>query len=164
MGETLGSAVLYIGVSGTIYGTKWYKCFLETLTNTQRKKIIVKEGVRTFKFGNGNKLNSLYKVTCDLVKNAGIRDPEFIKILQVLPNSCEVCIHYEKTEPRPIVGFTLESYLTTNIPMNIKEINDNKVLHLIDHATRYNVRLRIPSKEKSDIINAIFKHWIYPNQ
>ena len=30
----------------------------------------------------------------DLVKNAGIRDPEYIKILQVLPNSFEVCFRY----------------------------------------------------------------------
>ena len=44
--------------------------------------------------------------------------------------------------------------------MDIKEINGNKVLHLIDHATRYSVRVRIPKKESSDIINAIFKHWI----
>ena len=46
------------------------------------------------------------KKLCDLVKNVGIRDPEFIKILQVLPNSGEVCIHCKKTELRPIVGFT----------------------------------------------------------
>ena len=31
-------------------------------------------------------------------------DPEFIKILQTLPSSCEVCICYKKTEPKPIVG------------------------------------------------------------
>ena len=41
---------------------------------------------------------------CDLVKNAGVTDPEFIKILQTLPNSCELCIRYKKTEPKPIVG------------------------------------------------------------
>ena len=44
--------------------------------------------------------------------------------------------------------------------MDIKEINGNQVLHLINHATRYRVRVRIPSKESSDIINAICKHWI----
>ena len=44
--------------------------------------------------------------------------------------------------------------------MDIKEINSNKVLQLIDHATRYSVGVRIPSKECSDIINAIFKYWI----
>ena len=64
------------------------------------------------------------------------------------------------TEPRPIVGFTLGSYFNENIAMDIKEINGNKVLHLIDHATRYSVGVRIPSKESSEIINAIFKHWI----
>ena len=31
-------------------------------------------------------------------------DPEFIKILQTLPSSCELCIRYKKTEPKPIVG------------------------------------------------------------
>ena len=41
---------------------------------------------------------------CDLVKNAGVTDPEFIKILQTLPNSCELCICYKKTEPKAIVG------------------------------------------------------------
>ena len=190
-------------------------CFLETLTDAQKKKRVKIKGVRTFKFGNGNKLNSLYKVilpcviadievsiitdvvnsdiplllskdamkragTClnfeddtvtmlkkkiplsctssghyyipitkllpekrkfkyipfikeissknmaekiqiatklhrqfshpsskklyNLVKNAGVTDPEFIKILQILPNSCELCIRYKKIEPKPIVG------------------------------------------------------------
>ena len=41
---------------------------------------------------------------CDLVKNAGVIDPEFIKILQTLPNSSELCIRYKKTEPKAIVG------------------------------------------------------------
>ena len=79
--------------------------------------------------------------------------------MQVLPNSCEVCIYYKKTEPKPIVGFTLGSYCNENIAMDIKEISGNKVLHVIDPA-KYSVRVRIPSKESSDIINAIFKHWI----
>ena len=61
-GETLGSAVLDSGASSTVCGTKWYKCFLETLTDAQKKKIVKIKGVRTFKFGDGNKLNSLYKV------------------------------------------------------------------------------------------------------
>ena len=62
LGDTLGSAVLDSGASSTVCGTKWYKCFLETLTDAQKKKIVKRKGVRTFKFGDGNKLNSLYKV------------------------------------------------------------------------------------------------------
>ena len=61
-GEMLGSAVLNSGASSTVCGTKWYKCFLETLTDAQKKKIVKIKGVRTYKFSNGNKLNSLYKV------------------------------------------------------------------------------------------------------
>ena len=53
-GETLGSAVLDSGASSTVCGTKWYKCFLETLTDAQKKKIVKIKGVRTFKFGDGN--------------------------------------------------------------------------------------------------------------
>ena len=46
---------------------------------------------------------------CDLVKNAGVTDPEFMKILQTLPSSCEVCIRYKKTEPKPIGNFNMAS-------------------------------------------------------
>ena len=62
MGETLGFAVLDSGASSTVCGTKWYKFFLGTLTDAQKKKIVKIKGVRTFKFDDGNKLNSLYKV------------------------------------------------------------------------------------------------------
>ena len=41
---------------------------------------------------------------CVTVKNVGDTDPEFIRILQTLPNSCELCIRYKKTEPKPVVG------------------------------------------------------------
>ena len=62
LSETLGSAVLDSGASSTVCGTKWYKCFLETLMDAQKKKIVKIKGVRAFEFSNGNKLNSLYKV------------------------------------------------------------------------------------------------------
>ena len=81
--------------------------------------------------------HSSCKKLCDLVKNAGVTDPEIIKILQTLPSSCEICIHYKKMERKPIVGFTLGSYFNENVAMDIKEISGNEVLHLVDHMTRY---------------------------
>ena len=62
---------------------------------TEKIKIATKLH-RQFSHPASNKL-------CDLVKNAGVTDPEFIKILQTLPNSCKLCIRYKKTEPKPIV-------------------------------------------------------------
>ena len=38
LSQTLDSAVLDSGASSTVCGTKWYKCFLETLTDAQKKK------------------------------------------------------------------------------------------------------------------------------
>ena len=87
-------------------------------------------------------------------------DPEFIKILQTLTSSCEVCIRYKKTESKRIVGFILGSYFNENVAMDIKEISGNKELHLVDHVTRYSAGMRISSKESCDIISAKFKHWI----
>ena len=34
------------------------------------------------------------------------------------------------------------------------------MLHLVDHATRYSIGVRLPSKESSDILTAIFKHCV----
>ena len=42
-------------------------------------------------------------------------DSEFIKILKEIPNSCGVCIRYKKTEPRPIVGFSLVTHFNESL-------------------------------------------------
>ena len=65
--------------------------------NTADKIKIATKLHRQFSHPSSNKL-------CNLVKNAGVTGPEFIKILQTLPSSCELCIRYKKTEPKPIVG------------------------------------------------------------
>ncbi len=41
---------------GTICGTKWYECFLETVPEKQRQTIKVQDRVRTYRFGNRKKL------------------------------------------------------------------------------------------------------------
>ena len=65
--------------------------------NTAEKIKIATKLHRQFSHPSSKKL-------CDLVKNTGVTDPKFIKILQTLPNSYELCIHYKKTEPKPTVG------------------------------------------------------------
>ena len=52
------------------------------------------------------------KKLCNIVKNAGVTDPEFIKILQTLPSSCELCICYKKTEPKPVGNFNMTSVIS----------------------------------------------------
>ena len=284
LGETIGCVVLDNGASGSVCGLNWYECFLETLPDQIRDNIKIKDGKRTYKFGDGMKLQSLCNVTlpcvidgirvdiitdvvdsdiplllskaamkrakthlnfendtvvmlgrklklkctssghyyvpitrplptkencnhvlfikeiesicnlvyfvkeieskstseklkiakklhrqfshpsgkklCDLVIDAGVKDAEFIKILQELPHTCEICLRYKKADPRPIVGFSLGSYFNETVAMDIKEIKGIKVLHLIDHGTRFSVGVKLRNKESSEIISAVFKHWI----
>ena len=70
----------------------------KSLLKIQQKKLKIATKLhRQFSHPSSKKL-------CDLVKNAGVTDPKFIKILPTPPNSCELCIRYKKTEPKPIVG------------------------------------------------------------
>ena len=272
LGETVGNVVLDTGASGTVCGLKWYECFLDTLSDKERENIKVRQGKRNFRFGDGEKLQSMYNVTLpcniagikvdiitdvvksdiplllskaamkrartkldfetdtvtmlgrklklkctssghyfvpitrplldkngmdhivlfvkdveskstqekvkiveklhkqfshpsskklyELAKDAGIKDPEFIQILQNFPKSCEFCLRYKKAEPRPVVGFSLGTYFNETVAMDIKEIDGIKILHLIDHATRYSVAVKLSSKESSEILRVVFKHWI----
>ena len=44
--------------------------------------------------------------------------------------------------------------------MDLKEINGFKILHVIDHATCYSAVTIVKSKQKEEIVKAIFKTWI----
>ena len=94
------------------------------------------------------------------MKCTGLKDTEFMDILE-LPLMCSTCVRYKKkTTPRHVVGFSLRTHFNQMVPMDLKEINGHKVLHLVHHATRYSVGVRLQSKESSDILITIFKHWV----
>ena len=44
--------------------------------------------------------------------------------------------------------------------MDLKTYNGFLILHIIDHATRFSTVAVIRSKEKEEIIDKIFKHWV----
>ena len=61
---TLGSearncAVLDSACSSTVCGINWYKGFKDTLSDEQKAKVVEKPGFKIFKFGGGEKLQSL---------------------------------------------------------------------------------------------------------
>ena len=41
-----------------------------------------------------------------LVTSAGIKDQEFLKLIETVSNECEVCQLYKKPSSKPIVGFS----------------------------------------------------------
>ena len=107
--------------------------------------MLLQQSYRQFSHPSGRKMSNL-------VKDAGIKDNEFLKMLEEFPSNCKICIQYKKVEPRPIVGFPLATRFNEVVAMDIKEIRGHKLLHLVDHATRYSVAVRILNKESSSIL------------
>ena len=55
LGETLNKALLDCGCTKTVCGEVWLKCYLESLTEDELKRIYQEESCSRFKFGD-NKL------------------------------------------------------------------------------------------------------------
>ena len=73
-----------------------------------------------------------------LVTSAGIKDQEFLKLLETVSNECEVRQLYKKPGPKPIVCFPNARVFNQTEAMDLKEYFKNVwFLHLIDFATWY---------------------------
>ena len=121
--------------------------------NEKEKLKIIEKLHRQFNHPSSGKL-------CKLVKDAGVKDEDFLKMLEEFPSTCDICLRFKRVIPKPIVGFPLANKFNDTVAMDIKEIRGCKVLHIIDHATRFSVAARLRSKESTEIIEAVFRYWI----
>ena len=269
LSQTIGCALLDTGCSKTVCGRLWYNCYLDTLTDDVRRSLTEEDSATSFKFGNGSRLPSQFRVTLpcviagksvsivtdvvdseiplllsksamkkaktnlnlddtvtmfgkqlplkctdsghylidlpsrkcskkseivlftnslsnktneekrkianklhkqfshpshekmvSLVKDAGVKDASFFATMKEVSDRCNICQRYKRAEPRPVVAFSLASRFNQTVSMDIKEIHGTKVLHLNDHFSRYSVAVKINSKEASEIVRNVFKHWI----
>ena len=87
-------------------------------------------------------------------------DEELIKEINDVSNECEICKRYKPAPRRPIVGLPLASKFNQTVCMDIKFINGQPVIHLIDALTRYSAAGVLYSKEPRGIINFMFRNWI----
>ena len=63
VGETLNCAVLDSGCTKNVCGESWLTNYLDTLTESDRFKVVVEKSSSSFRFGNGKSLNSKKMVT-----------------------------------------------------------------------------------------------------
>ena len=61
--QSFNAAVLDCGASKTVCGTVWLNCYLESLNETEQKKVKYKKSNNLFKFGDGSCISSLHQVT-----------------------------------------------------------------------------------------------------
>ena len=126
--------------------------------------------------GNEKKILKLHKQFAhpsaerlkQLIRNSGVTDTHLNEIVDNVSQSCDVCKRFQKSPPRPAVGFPLATEFNEIVAMDIKFINGVPVLHLIDHATRYSAGCRVRNKRPETIVQAILSHWIrifgYPSK
>ena len=57
--EARNCAVLDCGCTSNVCGQAWFDCYMDSLTSPERSRVTEEEGIKTFKFGGGEKLKSL---------------------------------------------------------------------------------------------------------
>ena len=121
-------------------------------TKAEKTKIAEKLH-KQFSHPSGEKLSAF-------VRNSGVKDDEFLKMLLELPTNCEICLRYKKAKPKPVVGFPMAVRFNQTVAMDLKEIHGHKILHMIDHASRYSVAVKVMNKESKEIITKVLRFWV----
>ena len=108
--------------------------FINKLRNKSdcEKKKVAEKLHKQFSHPSAEKLHNF-------VRSAEITDKRFLKFLLEIPSSCEICLKFKRAKPRPVVGLPLATRFNQVMAMDIKEIGQHKILHMIDHASRYSV-------------------------
>ena len=105
-------------------------------------------------FGHHN-----YKKIVDLLKDTEVNDKQLEEELKKVDYSCEICLRYKKSRPRPIVGLSMAKSFNETVGMDLKQWSSNPpvwFLHLVDHATGYSSSCVIYTKKKEEIVRNYF--------
>ena len=83
-----------------------------------------------------------------------------LNIIENVSDNCTICQRYKQASPKPIVSMPLAKIFNEHIAMDLKDIGSKKIIHLVDHATRFSAATVIPSKKRGVIIDAVLKIWV----
>ena len=125
---------------------------MENMTSDEKKKAAIKLH-KQFCHVPANRINKL-------LVNAGVRDKEMLKLVEVISDECKTCKEFSRVPPKPIVALPSGKIFNQHVAMDLKKVDDKLILHLIDHATRYSRGCIVPNKEKSTIVSGVLKIWI----
>ena len=139
---------------------KNYRIVLNTTSlkdlSTSDKKTKAMKLHRQFSHASKDKLCKLAK------QSVNFNDDEFLRLIEELCDSCEICQKYKRAPLKPVVGLPLADRFNQVVCMDLKEYIHNKVwiLHLIDGATRYSAACLITTKHQDEILRNIYLMWI----
>ena len=96
----------------------------------------------------------------ELIRNSGISDKKIEDMVTTISDNCDICARFKRPPLRPVVAMPLASEFNEVVAMDLKFIDQVPILHMIDHATRYSMSVRLPNKKAITIIEGILNHWI----
>ena len=95
-------------------------------------------------------------------QNGGVKDKEFLDLVEIISAECDICKKYKKTPSRPVVCIPLARDFNECVAMDLKEWKKGQIyfLHLIDVATRFSQAAVVYNKDRHTIINKVIQMWI----
>ena len=68
-------------------------------------------------------------------------------MIDKIEEDCLICLKYKKARLKPLLGLSLSKHF---ISIDLKETNGHKILHMVDHATRFSSAAVIKSKQRGN--------------
>ena len=96
----------------------------------------------------------------ELIRNSGVSDKKIEEIVDNVSNNCDTCKRFRRPPLRPVVNFPLASEFNEVVALDIKFIDQQPILHLIDHATRYSMACRLRNKRAETVVENTLNLWI----
>ena len=136
--------------------------------DTQRTPIILTARKEMSDIQIASKLHRQFAHPCkekllQLVKHAGSpwsNNTTLLDAISSVSAECDICIRYQKSPPRPVVGLPMASQFLETVAMDLKHYNGKWILHLIDMCTRLSAASVIPNKKPDTVIQHLMQVWI----
>ena len=85
------------------------------------------------------------------------------KAIEKIHQRCMTCKKFSPTPPRPVVSLPAATEFNQVLTMDLKEVkvlNYQYILHMIDRFTRLGVSVFIHNKKPETIVHNLMKHWV----
>ena len=97
----------------------------------------------------------------DLLSRAKIDNKQMAEAIHNVSTNCDTCQRYRKVPNKPVVCFPLASRFNETVALDLKDIKPGfKILHMVDHATRYGQAAVVRNKSAQETVKKIFEIWI----
>jgi transposase InsO family protein len=131
-----------------------FQSLVEPVRDSAEKRKIVDKLHKQFAHPTEQRLKAL-------IKDAGVRDEEYLTLIDEVSKNCQICKKYKRTPARPVVSLPLATEFNEAVAMDLKKWKDGVyLLHLIDMATRFSLACVIHDKTPATITNQVMTKWV----